>query len=64
MTLSLVASNWSPTGAEDHLDVSWDRGGYILGAGERVSAVITLTVSADITGIDTFSFQMVIEGTG
>jgi hypothetical protein len=64
MTLSLVVSNWTPTGADTYLTVTWDREDHLLGAGEIAAAVITLTVSADITGIDTFSFDMVIEGTG
>jgi uncharacterized repeat protein (TIGR01451 family) len=64
MTLSLVVSNWSPTGAADYITVTWDRDDYQLGAGDMVEAILTLQVSPDINGIENFSFDMVIEGTG
>lgn len=64
MTLNMFCSGWSPVEAESYLSVSWDREGAVLGAGEVVQAVLTLSVSDMITGITDFSFNIVIEGTG
>ena len=64
MTLHLAISNWSPAEASNYLTVSWDQEGTTLSADEVATTVITLTVSGSITGIDTFSFQTIIEGTG
>ncbi len=64
MTLHLATSNWSPAAASNYLTVSWDQEGTTLSADEVATASITLTVSGSITGIDTFTFQTIIEGTG
>jgi len=64
MTLHLATSNWSPASAFNYLAVTWDKEGSTLAAGAVATAVITLTVSGSITGIDTFTFQTIIEGTG
>ena len=64
MTLHLSTSSWSPAGASSYITLSWDCEGVTVGAGDVATAVMTLTVSSGITGIDTFSFQTTIEGTG
>lgn len=64
MTLHVATTNWTPTVASNYLTVSWDRESTILSPDEVVEAIITLNVSSSITGIDTFSFQIIIEGTG
>ena len=64
MTLSMTYSDWDPVGAGDYLSLSWNREGVTLDDGEVVQAVLTLTVSDQITGITTYSFNIVIEGTG
>ena len=64
MTLHLAISNWSPAEASNYLTVSWDQEGTTLSEDEVATTVITLTVSGSITGIDTFAFQTIIEGTG
>jgi uncharacterized repeat protein (TIGR01451 family) len=64
MTLHLATSNWSPAGASNYLTLSWDQEGTTLSADEVATATMTLTVSGSITGIDTFTFQTIIEGTG
>jgi hypothetical protein len=63
MTLSLGASNWSPSGASSYITTSWNKDGTQLSAGQSVAATITLTVSSNITGITTFSNTIVITGT-
>jgi hypothetical protein len=64
MTLSLIANNWSPAGADTYLTVSWNQEGTALSAGQSVTAIITLTVSSSTTGITTFSNTITLTGTG
>ena len=64
LTLNMTASDWTPSAAENYLTLAWDREGATVGAGEVVQAVLSLDVSGAITGINAFSFNMVIEGTG
>ena len=64
MTLSMTYSDWDPVEAGDYLSLSWNREGATLDADEVAQAVLTLTVSDVITGITTYSFNIVIEGTG
>ncbi|MFB3888047.1 MAG: hypothetical protein ACE14S_01030 [Candidatus Bathyarchaeia archaeon] len=63
-TLSMTTTNWSPAGASQYISLSWDRTGKVLAPNEVVQATLTLTVSASVTGITTFSFDVVITGTG
>lgn len=64
LTLSMTTSNWSPENATDYMGLTWDKEGATLGAGESVAATLTLTVDGSISGIESFSFDIVIEGTG
>ena len=64
MTLYLLLNNWTPTNAVDYLSVTWDEESTVLSVDEVVEAVLSLTVDNSITGIDDFSFQVVIGGTG
>ncbi len=64
ITLSLGASNWSPSGASSYITASWNKDGTQLSAGQSAAATITLSVSSSINGITTFSNTIVITGTG
>jgi hypothetical protein len=64
LTLSMSASNWSPTAAANSMALSWNRQSSALAVGQSTSAVLTLTVNSDISGITTFSVNIVIAGTG
>ena len=64
MTLHLATSNWSPAAASNYLTLTWDQESTTLSEDEVATASITLTVSGSITGIDDFTFQTIIEGTG
>jgi hypothetical protein len=64
MTLSMIANNWSPAGADTYLTISWNQQGTELSAGQSVTAIITLTVSPSITGISSFSNTITLTGTG
>lgn len=58
--LTMFTSNWNPPNATDYVVLSWDREGYQVAVGEVVQATFTLSVSAAIQGITTFSFDITI----
>lgn len=61
--LSMTTSNWNPPSASSYITLSWNRENYVLTAGSVVSAVLTLSVSSSISGITSFSFDIIIAGT-
>jgi len=62
MTLSMRAENWSLPEASSYISLSWDYGGQSISPGEVVPVVLTLSVSDGISGITSFSFDLVITG--
>jgi len=61
LALSLETDNWSPTNASDYLTLSWDAPQSLsVQAGEIKPIIFTLTVASNITGITSFSFDIVI----
>ena len=60
VTLSLYTSNWNPSNTSDYVSLTWDYGGQFINAEEIVQVTLMLSVSADITGITTFSFDITI----
>jgi hypothetical protein len=64
ITLGMTTSGWSPTSANGPLTLTWNRQGVTLSAGASAAATLTLSVSSSISGITTFSVNIVITGTG
>jgi len=64
VTLSMGTENWSPPEASGYITLSWDYGGQSISPGDVVPVVLTLSVSEDISGITSFSFDLVITGSG
>ena len=62
LTLGLSTSNWNPSTAISYLSISWNQQGTQLAAGQQATAVVTLTVSSNVTGITTFSNTISITG--
>lgn len=60
--LSMEVENWNPPSAPNCLTLSWDRQNHILSPSSCVPAVLTLSVSQDISGVTSFSFDIVIIG--
>lgn len=60
--LSLSTENWSPGDASDYLQFSWDYDGSTIASGEVRGIVLTLSVASSVSGVDTFSFDIVITG--
>lgn len=64
MIISMTVGNWSPSVASTYITITWNREGTSLSAGSSTSATISLSVSSSITGINSFSSDITIEGTG
>ena len=64
MTLSLQTINWNPAEAADYISLSWDYGGQAIGVNQVVAVTLLLSISSNIQGITTFSFDVVIVGSG
>jgi hypothetical protein len=62
VTLSMSTSNWNPANAAQFMTLSWNLNGATLNPGQTRTATFTLTVSASITGITNFSFDVTIVG--
>lgn len=64
LTLSMTSENWSPANATNYLTLTWNREGQQINPDEVLGFVLTLSVSADVQDIDSFSFDITISGTG
>ena len=64
MTLSLTTENWDPAATSSYISLTWDYGGQVLMVHEVVQMTLTLSVSDTIEGITSFSFDIVITGSG
>lgn len=64
ITLSLDTENWVPTNASSMIKVSWDYPSGTVDARQAVMVKFELHVDFAVSGIDTFSFTMVITGSG
>ena len=64
VTLSLAIDNWSPSNAPDYMSLAWDYGDQVISVDALVQVTLGLSVSAAIEGITTFSFDIVIIGSG
>jgi len=60
--LGLTAQNWSPANASSYMSLSWNSEGTVLPVGNVTLATLTLNVSSSISGITSFSFDVVIVG--
>jgi hypothetical protein len=63
-TLSLQTSNWNPANATSYISLSWNYGGQAIGPDQVLAVTLSLSISANIQGIITFSFDIVIVGSG
>jgi len=64
VTLSMTKANWDPASANGTITLTWNREGTTLNAGQSTAATLTLSVSSSISGITSFSVNVVISGTG
>ena len=64
ITLVLTTDNWSAGNASNFIALTWDYDGQLLGVDGFVEVTFTLAVDPAISGIDAFSFDIVIVGSG
>jgi len=64
LTLSMTTQNWNPSTASSLMTLTWNREGQQISPNQVIQFVITLSVSPSVTGISSFSFDIIITGTG
>jgi archaellum component FlaG (FlaF/FlaG flagellin family) len=64
ISLSMTTTNWNPSGANGPITLTWNRESTTLNPGQSTAATLTLSVSSGISGITTFSVNVVITGSG
>ncbi|MBT0159172.1 hypothetical protein G4O51_04225 [Candidatus Bathyarchaeota archaeon A05DMB-2] len=64
ITLSMTKSGWNPTSANGPITITWNRESMNLNPGASTAATLTLNVSSSISGITSFSVNIIIAGTG
>lgn len=63
LTLSLDTTNWNPINTRDYMTLSWNYIGQTITQNQVVQITLTLSVSQNINGIDSFNFDIIILGT-
>jgi hypothetical protein len=63
LKLSLTTQNWNPVNASNYMGLAWNRQAQTVNASSVLTATLTLSVFSNVTGITSFSFDMVIAGT-
>jgi len=64
LILSMTTQNWNPSTGSSYMTLSWNREGQQISPAQVIQFVIVLSVSPSITGISSFSFDIIITGTG
>lgn len=62
LTLTLSTDSWNPEASTQYLGLSWDYANQTIGKDEMIMVNLVLSVSSDISGIETFDFNIVITG--
>lgn len=62
--LSMSTENWTPTNASDWIALTWDIGGQTLAVDEVIPVTFLLLINSEISGITTFSFDILIRAAG
>jgi hypothetical protein len=64
ITLSLQTANWNPANAADYISLSWDYNGQTIDLHQVIGVTLSLSISSSITGITSFSFDIIISAVG
>jgi hypothetical protein len=64
VSLSITKANWNPTTANGPVTITWNQEGAVLATNQVSTATLTLNVASSVSGIATFSVDIVISGTG
>jgi len=60
VTLNLTVTNWDPASASQYLYSDWNYTGSVLQPSQIIPIRFQLTIYANVTGIDTFSFDYLV----
>ena len=63
LALRMATNEWTPTGANGPITLTWNKDGTILQSGQSVAATFTLSASSSIANVTSFSVQITITGT-
>jgi hypothetical protein len=64
ITLSMTTENWNPTNASKVITLTWNYSGTKIAVDDYVFVTFVLSVDQAISGIDAFSFTIVVTGSG
>ena len=64
ITLSMTTTSWNPTIASGQINVAWDKENTVQNAGQSTSATLTLSVSQNVSGVTSFSMNIIVSGSG
>lgn len=64
ITLSMSTASWNPSTATGQITVTWDKENASLNPGQSTLATLTLNVSPSISGVTSFSVNVVVTGSG
>jgi hypothetical protein len=62
--MSMYADNWNPVNAKDFMTLGWSYDGSQIPVDSTLPVDFTLTISASISGITNFSFEIWVVGSG
>jgi hypothetical protein len=60
--LNMTVTSWNPSNASAYITLTWDRQGSAIAPGNKVQALLLLSVSADVNGFTEFSANTIIAG--
>jgi len=60
VTMVLATENFNPSAAEPYIEGAWNYTGQTLKPGQVIPVQFSLTIAANITGIESFSFVYVV----
>jgi hypothetical protein len=64
VTLTLQTSNWSPTIATTYISLGWTYSNQTILVNQVMQVILRLTIASNVTGITTFSFDIIVTAVG
>jgi hypothetical protein len=64
VTLTLQTSNWSPTSAATYISLGWTYNNQTILVNQVIQVILRLTIASNVTGITTFSFDIMVTAVG
>jgi len=62
-TLHLTTTDWTPTASASLMTLSWDKEDTTINPDSVVAATLTLAAAEDMADVDSFNFNIIIQGT-